>query len=71
VLEDAERAAIAARVFWTEELGLELESWVRRNYRERLAAADLADPLLAQETFRALDELTQLLQLGSIYDFQK
>jgi succinylarginine dihydrolase len=70
-LDDAERAAITARVFWNEELGIALEAWIRRNYRESLAAADLADPLLAQETLRALDELTQLLQLGSIYDFQK
>jgi succinylarginine dihydrolase len=71
VLSDAERAAIAARVFWTEELGRELESWVARNYRDRLAAADLSDPKLALETLRALDELTGILRLGPVYDFQK
>jgi succinylarginine dihydrolase len=32
---------------------------------------DLADPLLAQESMTALDELTQILRLGSVYDFQQ
>ncbi|HEX4381306.1 MAG TPA: N-succinylarginine dihydrolase [Myxococcales bacterium] len=71
VLEDAERAAVKARVFWDEALGQELEAWVGRNYRDKLAGPDLADPLLARETLRALDELTQILRLGSIYDFQR
>jgi succinylarginine dihydrolase len=71
VLEDEERDAISARVFWDEPLGLDLEGWVRRNYRDHLASADLADPLLAQETLRALDELTRILRLGSVYDFQR
>jgi succinylarginine dihydrolase len=70
VLEENERAAVAARVFWDEALGQELEAWVSRNYRDRLAGPDLADPLLARETLKALDELTQILQLGSVYDFQ-
>jgi succinylarginine dihydrolase len=70
VLSDAERAAVAARVFWDETLGQDLEAWVRRNYRDHLTATDLADPQLARETLRALDELTQILKLGSVYDFQ-
>ncbi len=71
VLSDAERAAIAARVFWSDALGGELEAWVRRHYRDRLTGADLADPLLARETMGALDELTRILRLGSVYDFQR
>jgi succinylarginine dihydrolase len=71
VLDDDERAAIKTRVFWDEQLGSELEAWIRRNYRDHLAGTDLFDPMLAQETLRALDELTQILRLGSIYDFQK
>jgi succinylarginine dihydrolase len=71
VLDGEERAAISARVFWDEALGQELEAWVARNYRDRLAAKDLADPMLARETFRALDELTKILRLGSIYEFQR
>jgi succinylarginine dihydrolase len=32
---------------------------------------DLADPQLLLEVRRALDELTQILRLGSIYPFQQ
>jgi succinylarginine dihydrolase len=31
---------------------------------------DLADPMLLDEVRKALDELTGILGLGSIYDFQ-
>jgi len=34
-------------------------------------AADLADPRLARETMTALDELTRILRLGNVYDFQR
>jgi succinylarginine dihydrolase len=71
VLTGEERAAVKARVFWEDALGAELEEWVRRHYRERLVAADLADPDLARETLAALDELTGILRLGSVYDFQR
>jgi succinylarginine dihydrolase len=71
VLEDEERAAIRARVFFDDALGAELESWVRRHYRDRLARADLADPALLDESRRSLDELTTLLKLGSVYAFQR
>jgi len=71
VLDDAERRAVKARVFWDEALGAELETWVRKNYRDRLVAADLADPRLARETMTALDELTRILRLGNVYDFQR
>jgi succinylarginine dihydrolase len=33
--------------------------------------ADLADPALLDESRHALDELTQILGLGSLYDFQR
>ena len=71
VLTPAERAAIQARVFWDDALGAELESWVQRRYRDRLTGADLADPAFARETMAALDELTRILRLGSVYDFQR
>ena len=70
VLTDEERTAVKARVFFDDALGDELEAWVRKHYRDRLAGPDLADPLLVRETLTALDELTQLLALGSVYDFQ-
>jgi len=71
VLSDEERAAVGARVFWDEELGAELERWVERHYRDRLTGKDLADVRLWRETLAALDELTRILRLGSVYDFQR
>lgn len=71
VLTDAERAAVKANVFYTPELHARLADWVRKHYRETLHARDLADPRLARETMTALDELTRILGLGSVYDFQR
>ena len=71
VLETDERAAVQARVFWNEALGTELEAWVRRFYRDRLVAEDLADPQLHLDNLAALDALTGILRLGSVYDFQR
>ncbi|WP_416398464.1 N-succinylarginine dihydrolase [Allohahella sp. A8] len=48
-----------------------LSDWVKRHYRDRLSARDLADPELLKESQTALDELTTLLELGPIYDFQR
>jgi succinylarginine dihydrolase len=70
VLTAAERAAVTGRVFWDEALGAELEGWVGRHYRDRVAADDLRDPLLHREGLAALDELTRILRLGPLYDFQ-
>jgi succinylarginine dihydrolase len=71
VLSDEDRAAVKARVFWDENLGADLEDWVNRHYRDRLTGADLADPLLVRSVMTALDELTRILRLGSVYDFQR
>lgn len=70
-LADSERQRIAARVFLDEALFEELSSWIERHYRDRLEPADLADVALLTETQTALDELTSLLRLGSVYDFQR
>jgi succinylarginine dihydrolase len=65
-----EQTAIRANVFLDQKLDAELEAWIRRNYRDRLAPADLGDPLLLDESRRALDELTKLLALPPVYPFQ-
>lgn len=49
----------------------QLKEWINKHYRDVLNPADLADPLLLSETQTALDELTKILKLGSIYSFQK
>jgi succinylarginine dihydrolase len=71
VLDPAERAAVGANVFLDDALGRDLEAWIGRHYRDRVAASDLADPRLLDESRRALDELSQLLKLGSVYPFQR
>jgi succinylarginine dihydrolase len=58
-------------VLLSQSLYDRLVQWVRKHYRESLAPTDLADPKLLEETRAALDELTRLLQLGSLYDFQR
>ncbi|MCE9672367.1 N-succinylarginine dihydrolase [Myxococcus stipitatus] len=70
-LTDTERRAIRADVFYTPALHDSLAAWVRRHYRDVLRAKDLQDPQLARETMTALDELTRILKLGSVYDFQR
>jgi succinylarginine dihydrolase len=70
-LEDAEAKALGANVLLTDALHDTLVSWVDRHYREALAPGDVADPKLARETMTALDELTRMLSLGSVYDFQR
>ena len=70
-LTDEERAAVKARVFLDAALGADLEAWIRRHYRDRLAVRDLADPALARESLTALDDLTGILGLGSVYEFQQ
>jgi succinylarginine dihydrolase len=70
-LTSDERSAVRARVFLDDDLAGSLETWIRRHYRDRLSPADLADPALLDESRRALDELTQLMRLPSLYPFQQ
>ena len=70
-LTNAERASIVARVFADAALCDALEQWVARHYRDRLAPRDLADPALLDESRRALDEISTLLAIGNVYDFQR
>ncbi len=70
VLNDNELAAMHQGVLINDDLLAKLNAWVIRHYRDQLHADDLTDPLLIDQNFRALDELSQLLKLGSIYPFQ-
>jgi len=58
-------------VILTEQLYAQLQGWIHKHYRDRLLPADLADPQLLDESRGALDELTRILGLGSIYSFQR
>ena len=70
VMSEDQIANTASRILLDEALYSELRAWVERNYRDSLAAVDLQDPALLSECRTALDELTQLLKIGSVYDFQ-
>ena len=48
-----------------------LEAWIERHYRDRILPSDVADPSLLRESRAALDELTSILSLGAIYDYQR
>lgn len=71
VLTDGEIAATNPGVFFDNALYDRLVAWVKKHYRDKLATHDLSDPALLEESRAALDELTSLLNLGSIYRFQK
>ncbi|TKC86774.1 N-succinylarginine dihydrolase [Trinickia terrae] len=71
VLDDEERVAVKPGVWIGDTLFGRLDAWIEKHYRDRLAPTDLADPSLLVESRTALDELTQILGLGSLYDFQR
>ena len=58
-------------VLLTDALYSQLRDWIEKHYRDRLHPHDLADVQLLHETRQALDELTTLLKLGPIYNFQQ
>lgn len=71
VLDDADLAAMNPRVLMSPGLYGQLCDWVNTHYRDRLDARDLADPCLLDECRTALDALTGILGLGSVYPFQR
>ncbi len=69
-LSDDDVNGLGANAILNAGLVTELQAWVRKHYRDRVMPEDLGDPLLMEESFAALDDLTQILKLGSVYDFQ-
>jgi len=70
-LTEDEVRSVRADVFFSEDLHARLVAWVNRHYRDRLVPDDLRDPSLAREGMSALDELTRILKLGDVYEFQR
>lgn len=70
-LTEQELSAMHQGVLVNEILLETLDNWVDKHYRTQLHPDDLADPALLDECFSALDELTSILELGSIYPFQR
>jgi len=71
-LSEAEWEQTKPEMKWSAEIHERLSAWVSRHYRETLAPEELRDPSLMRESFTALDELTQIMKLGSdFYPFQR
>lgn len=71
VLTHEEYTHLHQGVILTESLYNQLIDWVNKHYREELKPSDLIDPQLLVESHEALDALSRILGLGSIYSFQQ
>ena len=71
VLNDSEIKGVNPNTILTDDLFNKLNSWVDKHYRDQIHPDDLKDPSLIGEVKTALDELTQIMSLGSVYDFQR
>lgn len=67
VLGDAQLAALRGRVILDRRLHADLSAWVRRHYRDRLTAHDLADAALVDEVRTALKALESVIELPGLY----
>lgn len=70
-LTQAECNAINPATLMNDTLFERLNLWVDKHYRDELYEKDLADPMLLIESRNALDELTRILNLGNVYEFQQ
>ncbi|MGJ8681598.1 N-succinylarginine dihydrolase [Paraglaciecola sp.] len=70
-MNEHELAAVNPHTLINDQQFKVLNSWVEKHYRDELKIADLSDPQLLVESRTALDELTQILDLGSVYPFQQ
>jgi len=70
-LNEQELAAVNPSCIMSDSLFGQLNTWVDAHYRDTIGAADLADPQLLVESRTALDDLTKILNLGSVYKFQQ
>lgn len=71
VLTSEQQQVCNQQILMTEDLYRQLDAWVDKHYRDRLSSDDFLDPNLVSEVNTALDALTKILHLGSIYPFQQ
>lgn len=69
-MTELEKSKVNPNTFINDESYASLCSWVNKHYRDELHVDDLVDPQLLIESRTALDELSQILDLGSVYPFQ-
>ena len=70
-LTEDELMAVNPACLLSNKLYEQLVNWVNSHYRDKLMIDDLRDPQLLMESRTALDELSQILALGSVYRFQR
>ncbi|MDP0562627.1 MAG: N-succinylarginine dihydrolase [Candidatus Endonucleobacter sp. (ex Gigantidas childressi)] len=70
VMTEQELASVNQACIFNNDLYLQLHTWINEFYRDRLTEQDLADPQLLDESRASLENLTRILKLGAIYDFQ-
>ncbi|MEC8491124.1 MAG: N-succinylarginine dihydrolase, partial [Pseudomonadota bacterium] len=70
-MNDQELAAVNQNTLINDSQFARLNAWVDKHYRDELSEDDLRDPQLLIESRTALDELTQILKIGSVYPFQQ
>ena len=71
VLDENETKELNQNFLMTSDRLDAIKSLIEREYRDNLHPDDLPDPNLLDESRRVLDELTQIFDVGSIYEFQK
>jgi succinylarginine dihydrolase len=71
VMNRNELAAVNSQCILSDSIYRQLKSWINKHYRDRLGYNDIRDHQLLNESRAALDELTQILGLPSVYSFQK
>jgi succinylarginine dihydrolase len=70
-LTPEEERALGGRVVLDDGTYAALRACIGARYRDRVTLADLEDPTFVNECRVALDELTTILGLGSVYEFQR
>lgn len=71
VLTEEELRAVNPACRLDEMLYEQLVQWVEEHYRDELLPEDLGDPQLLNESRQALDQLSEILDLGPLYSFQR
>jgi len=71
ILNENEMAELNPKMLLDERLYQRLADSIMSHYRSNLTPEDLADSTLYQEQCAALDELTTIFNLGSLYSFQR
>lgn len=71
VLTKEQQEAMLESIILTPELYNKLDQWIDTHYRDEFSVKDFLDPKLYLEEQTALDQLSKILHLGSIYPFQQ